>query len=151
MTFCEIDVDCTFTSGFVFLMIRRPPRSTRTDTLFPYTTLFRSRLRRAAPFHFAPPGAARRLRGPLRSFSPPAPASGEPWGSGQCWRHRWFLFPTAIFGWTVRICGRDERRLLLRLARDRADRAPCRLHSLLVGGAARRQPPPRSPPPSAHT
>src|SRR3546814_19327404 len=27
---------------FVFLMIRRPPRSTRTDTLFPYPTLFRS-------------------------------------------------------------------------------------------------------------
>src|SRR3546814_13282048 len=32
---------------FFFLMIRRPPRSTRTDTLFPYTTLFRS----AAPRH----------------------------------------------------------------------------------------------------
>src|SRR3546814_13912817 len=30
---------CVF---FFFLMIRRPPRSTRTDTLFPYTTLFRS-------------------------------------------------------------------------------------------------------------
>src|SRR3546814_18764762 len=29
---------------FFFLMIRRPPRSTRTDTLFPYTTLFRSPL-----------------------------------------------------------------------------------------------------------
>src|SRR3546814_19867142 len=27
---------------FFFLMIRRPPRPTRTDTLFPYTTLFRS-------------------------------------------------------------------------------------------------------------
>src|SRR3546814_14893013 len=27
---------------FCFLMIQRPPRSTRTDTLFPYTTLFRS-------------------------------------------------------------------------------------------------------------
>src|SRR3546814_1782206 len=27
---------------FFFLMVRRPPRSTRTDTLFPYTTLFRS-------------------------------------------------------------------------------------------------------------
>src|SRR3546814_13279011 len=27
---------------FFFLMIRRPPRSTRIDTLFPYTTLFRS-------------------------------------------------------------------------------------------------------------
>src|SRR3546814_12440327 len=31
--------------SFFFLMIRRPPRSTRTDTLFPYTTLFRSRPR----------------------------------------------------------------------------------------------------------
>src|SRR3546814_18516388 len=27
---------------FLFFIIRRPPRSTRTDTLFPYTTLFRS-------------------------------------------------------------------------------------------------------------
>src|SRR3546814_15364203 len=31
------DDECVF-----FLIIRRPPRSTRTDTLFPYTTLFRS-------------------------------------------------------------------------------------------------------------
>src|SRR3546814_10193187 len=31
-----------FTFIFFFLMRRRPPRSTRTDTLFPYTTLFRS-------------------------------------------------------------------------------------------------------------
>src|SRR3546814_4568757 len=37
-----------FSSFCFFLMIRRPPRSTRTDTLFPYTTLFRSR-------HLAPP------------------------------------------------------------------------------------------------
>src|SRR3546814_18679584 len=29
--------------SFFFLMIRRPPISTRTDTLFPYTTLFRAR------------------------------------------------------------------------------------------------------------
>src|SRR3546814_2411241 len=34
----------TVISIFFFLMIRRPPRSTRTDTLFPYTTLFRSSL-----------------------------------------------------------------------------------------------------------
>src|SRR3546814_21147590 len=33
---------CMFTCCLFFLMIRRPPRSTRTDTLFPYTTLFRS-------------------------------------------------------------------------------------------------------------
>src|SRR3546814_3638852 len=38
---------------FFFLMIRRPPRSTRTDTLFPYTTLFRSQ-------HSSKPGADER-------------------------------------------------------------------------------------------
>src|SRR3546814_12094419 len=32
---------------FFFLMIRRPPRSTRTDTRFPYTTLFRSYMQAA--------------------------------------------------------------------------------------------------------
>src|SRR3546814_1054009 len=36
-------------------MIRRPPRSTRTDTRFPYTTLFRSRAH--APVHVADHGA----------------------------------------------------------------------------------------------
>src|SRR3546814_20351767 len=36
-------------------MIRRPPRSTRTDTLFPYTTLFRSADLGRAPIDFAPP------------------------------------------------------------------------------------------------
>src|SRR3546814_11514443 len=41
--FCYIICLC-----FFFLMIRRPPRSTRTDTLFPYTTLFRSPVRRAS-------------------------------------------------------------------------------------------------------
>src|SRR3546814_7388375 len=34
-------------------MIRRPPRSTRTDTLFPYTTLFRSILLRTYPYDAA--------------------------------------------------------------------------------------------------
>src|SRR3546814_8003539 len=38
-------------------MIRRPPRSTRTDTLFPYTTLFRSY---KLSFHLAPPLLAER-------------------------------------------------------------------------------------------
>src|SRR3546814_214053 len=46
-----------------FLMIRRPPRSTRTDTLFPYTTLFRSDESRevgcrADPFRDAPSARA---------------------------------------------------------------------------------------------
>src|SRR3546814_3347426 len=34
---------CYYCLMFFFLMIRRQPRSTRTDTLFPYTTLFRSK------------------------------------------------------------------------------------------------------------
>src|SRR3546814_3594999 len=38
---------------FFFLMIRRPPRSTRTDTLFPYTTLFRSALADRQPHTLA--------------------------------------------------------------------------------------------------
>src|SRR3546814_11622271 len=37
-------------------MIRRPPRSTRTDTLFPYTTLFRSQLGQAPSLLSAVPG-----------------------------------------------------------------------------------------------
>src|SRR3546814_7724640 len=37
-----------FILSVFFLMIRRPPRTTRTDTLFPYTTLFRSRGDRAS-------------------------------------------------------------------------------------------------------
>src|SRR3546814_15682828 len=38
-----LDWYCFVCDVFFFLMIRRPPRSTRTDTLFPYTTLCRSR------------------------------------------------------------------------------------------------------------
>src|SRR3546814_6788130 len=37
--------------GVFFLMIRRPPRVTRTDTLFPYTTLFRSACLHLRPAH----------------------------------------------------------------------------------------------------
>src|SRR3546814_16592905 len=48
-------------------MLRRPPRSTRTDTLFPYTTLFRAT--RPGPRQGASPGAA--------SGEPPAPRSSS--------------------------------------------------------------------------
>src|SRR3546814_9724599 len=56
-----------------FLMIRRPPRSTRTDTLFPYTTLFRSSLPpvpRPSPRH-------PRANQP-RPDDPPAPRKPKP-------------------------------------------------------------------------
>src|SRR3546814_10176991 len=48
----EVCVVNLLLSVFFFLMIRRPPRSTRTDTLFPYTTLFRSARARGAPGGF---------------------------------------------------------------------------------------------------
>src|SRR3546814_12476029 len=57
---------------FFFLMIRRPPRSTRTDTLFPYTTLFRSlggRLRRLAGLRVS--ARSRRARGVDRAGAGP--------------------------------------------------------------------------------
>src|SRR3546814_4929408 len=47
-------------------MIRRPPRSTRTDTLFPYTTLFRSARERRV-------GAARRMDDQPRDADPALP------------------------------------------------------------------------------
>src|SRR3546814_12555251 len=50
---------------FLFLMIRRTPRSTRTDTLFPYTTLFRSRNRRQHPGGSAGQRAAGNRQGHL--------------------------------------------------------------------------------------
>src|SRR3546814_14718035 len=56
---------------FFFLMIRRPPRSTRTDTLFPYTTLFRSAGAGDAQAH----RAAQSGRGDERQFTHP-PANG---------------------------------------------------------------------------
>src|SRR3546814_16253506 len=42
MCIFRVVVYVNVTLCYVFLIIRRPPRSTRTDTLFPYTTLFRS-------------------------------------------------------------------------------------------------------------
>src|SRR3546814_3368107 len=48
------------TCSFFFLMIRRPPRSTRTDTLFPYTTLFRSHPDAAAEANEDDGGSGRR-------------------------------------------------------------------------------------------
>src|SRR3546814_17597660 len=88
-------------------MIRRPPRSTRTDTLFPYTTLFRSAAGHAADvrddpqrWRFADAGIAR--PGPLqahqrrdrpprrRPHDPPLLGRGQrdPAGAGTPGDHR---------------------------------------------------------------
>src|SRR3546814_2851433 len=70
-------------------MIRRPPRSTRTDTLFPYTTLFRSRLAAAA---IGAPAGKTPIVGSLRSaHRPPCNDWGRPLLGGKPkanpWRH----------------------------------------------------------------
>src|SRR3546814_431070 len=56
-------------------MIRRPPRSTRTDTLFPYTTLFRSRLATAV---IARRGAWARSAAQSRSLSYAQASDADP-------------------------------------------------------------------------
>src|SRR3546814_16295144 len=56
---------------FFFLRIRRPPRSTRTDTLFPYTTLFRS--------HFVKKHAPA-MRSQAAALSADARAAIDAWG-----------------------------------------------------------------------
>src|SRR3546814_4823825 len=63
---------------FFFLMIRLPPRSTRTDTLFPYTTLFRS----------CWAGTGRHARRGRRR------AAGSPWRPGRSGRRRWRRTPS---------------------------------------------------------
>src|SRR3546814_3021260 len=62
---------------FFVLMIRRPPRSTRTDTLFPYTTLFRSVRQPALDPRFR---AARRPRRLADRAPPPGRRAGDPAG-----------------------------------------------------------------------
>src|SRR3546814_15358796 len=57
-----------------FLMIRRPPRSTRTDTLFPYTTLFRSH---------QPPLKRMRPNGPVQGLDPPERDHGHEGAAGR--------------------------------------------------------------------
>src|SRR3546814_2346496 len=60
-------------------MTRRPPRSTRTDTLFPYTTLFRSAQELLGDAHHAAVAGARRAGGSGRAGSPGgAGRSGSP-------------------------------------------------------------------------
>src|SRR3546814_2676365 len=75
---------------FFFVMIRRPPRSTRTDTLFPYTTLFRSHgADEAAAVHL---GGAADLRAP-RHAGRDAGAADQPAAPPLCPHHHRALPP----------------------------------------------------------
>src|SRR3546814_13073685 len=82
-------------------MIRRPPRSTRTDTLFPYTTLFRSQAARANAKKFGGKKAAARGEIPFSELQSNAqavlpstvPNSGTTDRAIAAW-----LLPTALGG-----------------------------------------------------
>src|SRR3546814_1031511 len=65
-------------------MIRRPPRSTRTDTLFPYTTLFRSPPPISLPSGGDAIAASLQLQAPERALG----RLGADQGNGQCGKRR---------------------------------------------------------------
>src|SRR3546814_21060221 len=78
---------------FFFLMIRRPPRSTRTDTLFPYTTLFRSLRRSGGNPNLKPEESESWSFGAV--FSPPL---GDGWGKVTFTVDRWRIKQQNVVG-----------------------------------------------------
>src|SRR3546814_1054201 len=73
-------------------MIRRPPRSTRTDTLFPYTTLFRSLSRHRA----ADGGHRRAANGQYHGASGAMSERIRNWWAGLSQRERWLVGVAAL-------------------------------------------------------
>src|SRR3546814_1516542 len=120
-----------------FLMIRRPPRSTRTDTLFPYTTLFRSDAQAEA---FVPAVAAIKAAGAVagiqiahagRKASANRPWEGDdhiPEGDPRGWQP---IAPSALpFGATQPRRPRAMTKAdIRRVQPDYVDRKSTRLHS----------------------
>src|SRR3546814_11644105 len=84
-----------------FLMIRRPPRSTRTDTLLPYTTLFRSRGagRRSSRRRARPAPRNRPRDPPARSIARSAPGARP---AAPADNHAPHAEPSAPPGWSAR-------------------------------------------------
>src|SRR3546814_18914537 len=112
-------------------MIRRPPRSTRTDTLFPYTTLFRSRGDQPGRRHGDAP---ERPRGDLRAL-----AGGEEGREALCGEARVFL------GSQERIDSRRKERPpcpvkpTTTAATFRTARPPCTSRTAEIGRASCRE------------
>src|SRR3546814_12270305 len=78
-------------SFFFVLMIRRPPRSTRTDTLFPYTTLFRSSFLRRGRNRARdddPPARAKRSHSESRHVELPPQGNASPVGTHHLCQRR---------------------------------------------------------------
>src|SRR3546814_21084316 len=109
-------------------MIRRPPRSTRTDTLFPYTTLFRSEFGREAL------QAAAGVDGKLEAVG-----TGL-FGVSCCYGMRFDQFLDLVDGHRTRLCigkhgmGRDCRGLRLGRIGHHSDALHGNLGPMLVRG-----------------
>src|SRR3546814_20231173 len=126
--------------SFFFLMIRRPPRSTRTDTLFPYTTLFRSGVVARAALAFErrciagfdqtssiSPAMCRKLvakgRTPttvheLRNWASVAPIGGR----DSTFRERWSIRTPHVILYSGRIAKKQGIEIVVDVARRLRDR-----------------------------
>src|SRR3546814_5205929 len=111
-------------------MIRRPPRSTRTDTLFPYTTLFRS---------LDPPGVVAGFHGlrvmpsSAESVTPFQPNSGVvvlPSSTAPCSRRRATAGASSAQGWS-RETALEPRRVGQPLVSRRSEEHTSELQSLM--------------------
>src|SRR3546814_15887521 len=104
--------------GCFLLMIRRPQRSTRTDTLFPDTTLFRSR--KIVGFPFSAPPKMPRTASTIRCDFTREFATGEIGGAA-------LLIPSFADSITIEVNG--ERVAFAQLYMMRKDRKSTRLNS----------------------
>src|SRR3546814_17522704 len=130
-------------------MIRRPPRSTRTDTLFPYTTLFRSGLCRALPGGLW----RKRARGcahPLHAGELPR---RRPWlrqgAEGQAFRRQ--LTRRHISAATGASPGHRDERSIIHHQLGGQERCPSSVHSRLLRLTVGPEPSAPSPHPHTHT
>src|SRR3546814_10977526 len=135
-------------------MIRRPPRSTRTDTLFPYTTLFRSRRSAVVlqiprlPSGCGRPGTARRLPAIRSPHVRELQAGGGPADRDRPERRLAVAGPGPALRpahAAARLVQKPARRALFR--RDRRPRPAGRGLRLRLGAAPRGPPPSPSPRP----
>src|SRR3546814_5232048 len=121
-------------------MIRRPPRSTRTDTLFPYTTLFRSSCGYGEPGAYGAGACGGRSQ--TSRWIPTATKSAN-YSGGAVGTSRWMTMPAPASasagrrcfhytaGSTEFLCHMTDAALQMRLLADRSDEHTYDLQSLM--------------------
>src|SRR3546814_17011699 len=105
-------------------MIRRPPRSTRTDTLFPYTTLFRSKLMTSTLSALLSALELGHLdhTGDLRTLEAPPPAEAMEQTVSAVWSDLFALFPFSALERAIEDLGWGLVNLFHRAAATKQDR-----------------------------